>query len=92
MSQNPNSVVFSEPISPAERYEKDMKSGSASNMKYGNEVAGGKWEVETDEPETIRQQVMTLLPQEAEILKFDIILFANVHAMSIHRLLLRRSL
>jgi len=56
MSRAKDGVHFSEPISPAQRYEEETKSGTASNMNYGSEVAGGKWQVEADEEKKIHQQ------------------------------------
>jgi hypothetical protein len=59
MSQAQDSLPFSEPVSPAARYGKEVKSGSKSNMNYSSELAGGKWQVETEEPKNAREQVRT---------------------------------
>ena len=50
-------AVFAEPISPAERYAEDVSSGGTSNLKYDNEVASGKWQVEKDTPGDVKEQV-----------------------------------
>ena len=59
---NEGKATFSEPISPAERFAEDGRTGGTpSNLKYNGEVASGKWQVEKDRPSEVEKQVRLLL-------------------------------